>query len=370
MQGEPRLNSPAAQAVNSEKSALRSAPRRAGTGQDRSIGREIVHFLGPAGLSLFCHLLFIFMLTLTGWAVGGGGDAFNSEFTAQVVSQASSDGQAGSFHFPGRAMVDRADSREAGKGTGEEDESIEDLSSLLAKEKSLQMKPVEVGDAGLSTVAVEELGRGDIVGTGPSTNSDGTDGLSGSGLGDRDLAGGGPVGAMWGVGRGQQARSVVYVMDRSGSMSDTFTLLQRELMRSIGALDSEQLFNVIWFNQGQATEWSTRMRKATIENKRAAFEAIRRIVPEGSTEPIDAIRKSLGFRPDVMFLLSDGDFGEENEKIISMFKQRNRTRRTIVNTILFIYDTMGKGEHVLRSIAETNGGTFKHVTQDDVEQGS
>lgn len=309
------------------------------------------------------------MLSLTGWAAGAASEGFNTEFTARVVAQTGSgEGPVGNFHFPGRAMIDRPDSRE--KGGGSADESIQDLSALLQNEKSLQMKPVDVGDAGLSTIAVDELGRGDVVGASPIGLGVGDGhGPGGSGLGDRDLAGGGPVGSMWGVGKGQQARSVVYVMDRSGSMSDTFSSLQRELMRAIGSLDSEQMFNVIWFNAGKATEWSTRMRKATVENKKAAFDEIRKIVPEGQTEPIDALRKALGYRPDVMFMLSDGDFGEDNEKIIALFKQRNRNRRTIVNTILFIYDTMGKGEQILREIAEVNGGTFKHVTQEDVDQG-
>jgi len=266
-------------------------------------------------------------------------------------------------------MIDRPDSRERDDGMTEE--SIQDLSALLENEKSLQMTPVDVGGSGLSTIAVDTLDRGDVVGTSgvPGGSGEAGEGRGlGMGLGDRDLAGGGPVGSMWGVGKGQQARTIVYVMDRSGSMSDTFSLLQRELMRSIGSLDSEQMFNILWFNQGRADEWSTRMRKATVENKRAAFAAIKNVVPEGQTEPLDAVRRALGYHPDVMFLLSDGDFGEENEKLENYFSQRNRRRRTTVNTILFIYDIQGAGEHVLRRIAESNGGTFKHVTQEDIDR--
>lgn len=345
---------------------VRSAPRRAGSGLERSLGAEIVHHLGPFGLSLLCHLVFIFLLSLSGWAVGVTGSRMNSEFTARVVAQTAPTEQTGNFIFPGKANVDRPDSRQAGQS--DSDDSIQDLSSLLKNEKSLQVQAVDVGSSGLNSIAVEELRQGDIVASGAAVGVAGSSDGQGSGLGDRDVAGGGPISGMWGVGKGQQARSIIYVMDRSGSMSDTFSALQRELMRAIGALDADQMFNVIWFNQGQATEWSTRLRQATVDNKRAAFDAIKRIVPEGQTEPLDAIRKALGYRPDVMFLLSDGDFGEDNEKIIAQIKQRNRGNRTIVNTILFIYDTMGKGERVLRSIAESNGGSFKHVTQADVNR--
>jgi len=33
-------------------------------------------------------------------------------------------------------------------------------------------------------------------------------------------------------------------------MGDTFELLQRELLKAIGPLQDDQLFTVIWFNEG------------------------------------------------------------------------------------------------------------------------
>ncbi len=358
--------SPTSPTIHPARRVVRSAPRRAGTAQDRTLLGEIVHFLGPAGLSVVVHLLLLFLLGLSGFAVGVAGSAFGTEFTARIVTQPISPSAAGSFHFPGRANIDRADSSDQSREPSED--SIQDLATLLRQESSFQMTPVDIGGSDLNAISVETIDRGDIVGTGGVPGSSADADAAGLSLGGRDPAGGGPVGAMWGVGRGQQARSIVYVMDRSGSMSDTFTLLQRELMRSIGALDSEQMFNIIWFNQGQATEWSARMRKATTENKRAAFSAIKNVVPEGQTEPMDAVRRALGFEPDVMFFLSDGDFGEDNEKVENLFRTRNRRKRTIVNTILFIYDIRGAGDNVLRSIAENNNGTFKHVTQEELNR--
>ena len=134
-----------------------------------------------------------------------------------------------------------------------------------------------------------------------------------------------------------------------------------------GSLQDDQLFTVIWFNEGPAELLSGRMLAATYENKREAFAAIKRIVPSGLTEPIDAIKKGLDFKPDVLFLLSDGDFGEDNDRIMQMIRQKNKELHTTINTILFVYDTMGNGERVLRAIAEANQGTFKHVTEKDLQ---
>jgi len=310
--------------------------------------------LGPASLSLVCHAVLISLLTMVSWAVGGvGGDA-PAEYTASVVANVEDAESTSGFHFPGGQKVDRPDSPEDGT-------SIGDLASLLAKDNALQVSPVDSSSSELEALSVKELRRSDVVGAGVH-GSTGVETI----LGDRDLAGGGPVGSLWGVGKGQRARSIVYVLDRSGSMSNTFDLLARELKRAVGSLEPDQLFNVIWFNEGRATEWSARLRAATIENKREAFTEIGRIVPAGQTEPTDAIRKGLGYQPDVLFLLSDGDFGEENQSIIRLIADKNRGKRTIVNTILFVYDTMGDGERVLRTIAEMNRGTYKHVTEEEI----
>lgn len=334
--------------------AARNAPPQVITEPETDLRTRILRVLGPAGLSMLCHTLVLFLLTFVSWAVGSTGDGLSTEFTASLLTNAEHERSDGQFRFPGQADLDQPDFEQ-------QQESIQDLASLLKQDQSLQVSPVDVGDSGLKTLTVQELSRSDVVGAGVSV-SDGVD--QWSGLGDRNLAGGGAVGSLWGVGKGQQARSIVYVMDRSGSMSDTIDSLKRELLRAIGSLEPDQLFNVIWFNEGKATEWSTRMQKATFENKRKAFQAINRVVAAGQTEPIDAVRRSLGYRPDVMFLLSDGDFGEDNKRVIELI--RKRKRRPIINTILFVYDTMGDGERVLRTIAELSGGTYKHVTEQDI----
>ncbi|HVP10494.1 MAG TPA: hypothetical protein VMV94_04810 [Phycisphaerae bacterium] len=324
----------------------------------------VSHFLGPAGMSVACHLFLVGIMAVATWAVvrPEAAEPFLTEYKAKVVTDAKKAGPRGGFRFPGRAFKDRPDSARA----SHESDTIHDLASLLDSEAVFKPAPIDPGGSGLGTLTVKELSRSDVVGIGDGGGVG--KGGRGSGLGDRDLAGGGPVGTLWGVGEGQLAKSIVYVMDRSGSMAPTFSLLQRELMRAIGSLDSEQLFNVIWFNEGPATQLADRMLAATIENKRDAFAAIKRIIPSGQTEPVDAVRQGLTYKPDVLFLLSDGDFGEDNERIVKLINQKNKHRTSIINTILFVYDTEGDGERVLRAIADANGGTFKHVTEQDIRE--
>lgn len=347
---EPRPLPPATFEPQANADALSPQPKAGG----------YVQTVGSAGISLLFHAFMVLLLGLATWAIGGTIETSDRDFKVHVVSAVESPG--GGFQFPGYAYIDRPDSAKA----AEFKDASADLSELLKQEQSSVVpNPVPTG-GGLAEIGGGELRRGDVVGVGLDAVSG--RGGQGTGLGDRDLAGGGPVGSLWGVGEGQRARSIVYVMDRSGSMSDTFSLLQRELKRAIGSLERDQIFEVIWFNEGKPTELFSRMKPATLANKQHAFAAIGRIVPSGQTEPVAAIRLGLGYKPDVLFLLSDGDFGEENKNIVRTIRQFNRNRQSTLNTILFVYDTMGEGERVLRAIAESNGGVYKHVTEEDLRR--
>ena len=324
---------------------------------------NVASVAGSAGASLVVHLIVLALFAAVTWAVGGGANEIITAFKATVVESPKRVGPPGGFRFPGRANIDRPDE----PGGRLEPESIRDLAALV---DTPDVMPVETEGGGAGAELKNDaagMGRSDIIGIGPGGGLGAGSG-TGGGPGRRSLAGGGPVGSLWGVGEGQRAESIVYVLDRSGSMSDTFDLLRKELMRALGTLEPDQMFNVIWFSEGKATELAPRLLKATTENKRDAFEAIKRIVPSGQTEPMDAIRKGFGYRPDVMFLLSDGDFGEDNDKVIKLIKEKNPRRSTTVNTILFVYDTSGGGDKVLRAIAQANNGTFKHVTEQDAKQ--
>lgn len=318
--------------------------------------------VGSAGISLCLHVGVATLFGLVTWAVGAAAANAPREVRAQIVAAELPKVPGGGFRFAGHAMIDRPDSsRSAGNPEG-----ATSLSDLLKRpENESETLPAIAGGTSLAEFTAQGLRREDVVGTGAGLRGKG--GL-GSGRGDRELAGGGPVGSLWGVGEGQKARSIVYVLDRSGSMSDTFGLLQRELKQAIGSLESDQLFNVIFFNEGKCTPLFPQLVTATLENKRQVFVSLETIVPSGQTEPLDAIQTALDSRPDVLFLLSDGDFGEFNQKIMRVIRQKNRDKATTINTILFVYDTAGDGEKVLRTIAEENRGIYKHVRQEDLRQ--
>lgn len=330
-------------ALRNRREALHRLPARRGS------------WVGAAFASVAIHAVGLLGLAAATWSLARSG------VTEQVFSVELTDGIADlpavGFHFAGKAeQAAREAQQDAPDGP-----TLNDLThDALPSERTASIKPfLAAGGAGLDELAVSAIGGSDVVPVGRGRGGSQGDG---TGLGERDVTGMASVGSLWGVGEGQAAQSVVYVMDRSGSMGDAFSALQQELMRAIGSLGADQQFNVIWFNDGRPTELFERLRWATADNKRDAFDAIKSVVPRGQTEPVEAARRALQYKPDVMYLLSDGDFGDQNSKLLSTIARMNRERRTTIHTILFANDTMDEGERILRRIAETNRGTYKHVS--------
>lgn len=327
----------------------------------------ILRYLGSAGISVVFHGVALVLLSAATWAVGAAGEPVRTEFQARVVQVGKTVGPSGGFRFHGEAHVDREDGRDA----PEEVETLEDLAALLAGDVT---KPASGAatedDRGLSVLSAGGLGRSDIIGIGTGGGRGGA--AEGEGLGSGGVVGGGPVGGLWGVGAGQRATSVVYVLDRSGSMADIFHLLKKELKKAIGTLEADQKFNVIWFKENDYTELFSRLTSAKVANKRRAFRQINDLIqPEGQTDPVAAIRRAFSYRPDVVFLVSDADFHVNNARVVRIIGEMNRSRSTTVNTILIVYDAGGGGSrvdeavHLFQSIAEANGGTYKRVTDED-----
>lgn len=151
---------------------------------------------------------------------------------------------------------------------------------------------------------------------------------------------------------------VIYIVDRSGSMTDSFFRVQKQLELAIDNLKPTNQFHVIFYSDGPGLEMpARRLLPATVENKQAAFEFIRQTRPEGGTDPSDALDKAFKLKPDIIHLLSDGDF---DPLILKQVSRLNSRKLVTVNTICFLYTT---GEKILMDIAAENGGTYKYIDE-------
>lgn len=180
---------------------------------------------------------------------------------------------------------------------------------------------------------------------------------------------GGPSTGFFGT--GGNARRVVWVVDRSGSMFDTFDRVRAEMKRSISKLKPMQSFHVVFFAAGEPEENPPKMLvPARGANKKQAYDYLDGVVAEGQTKPKRAIERAFaakdnkGKHAQLIYMLTDGEFDPEIVKQIEKEQGRLKTKVKI-NTIAFIYRT---GEKILKQIAASNGGTFQFVSRDDVSR--
>jgi len=168
-------------------------------------------------------------------------------------------------------------------------------------------------------------------------------------------------------GSGGNAHHIVYVVDRSGSMVDSFDSVRVEILRSVSRLRPAQDFHVILFSGGPPTENPPkRLVKATYANKERLAEFLSDINPGGPTDPVPALIRAFQVldkadqRPGkLIYLLTDGEF-HDNNKVVEAINQVNHARRVAVNTYLYGYRPP-KAVEVMKRIAEDNGGTYRYV---------
>jgi len=190
--------------------------------------------------------------------------------------------------------------------------------------------------------------------------------------------GGGPIGGgpeSLGTGSGgpgpfppewiEDAQKIVYVVDRSGSMTDSIDYVKEELKGSIGDLAEKKEFHVLFYSSGPCVEMPMRrLVDATERNKQFAYEFVDGIIAQGETDPSDALRRAFTVRPEVIYLLTDGEF---DRAIVGLVRGLNAGGRVRVHTIGFLYTRPGtSAEGVLKQIAAENGGNYKFVSERDL----
>ena len=196
----------------------------------------------------------------------------------------------------------------------------------------------------------------------PSIAGGGSPGVSGQGL---DTTGTGlPHGSFCGT--GGQAYNIVYVIDRSGSMIDTFDSLCREMRRSIYMLKDKQFFHIIFYSDSKPMELGNKqLVSANRLNKKFAASFLADIIPSEQTNPVPALTRAFEVLENttkpgkLVYLLTDGIF-PDNEEVLSNIASLNSNRSVQINTILYGAKPP-EAEEVMKRIAEDNRGTYNHV---------
>ncbi len=176
------------------------------------------------------------------------------------------------------------------------------------------------------------------------------------------LSGGAKAPDFFGLGSSAKAaKRVVYVVDRSGSMTDTFQHVRAELTRSISSLRRSQKFHVIFFNAGPPLANPPHKLVSAIKaQKKAFFDFLQGVTPDGSTHPEIAMRQALELKPDMIYFLTDGEF---DPSLVTKLDQWNSDRKVQIFTIAY-FDPAGA--KLLELIAREHQGAFKFISELDL----
>lgn len=175
-------------------------------------------------------------------------------------------------------------------------------------------------------------------------------------------------------GLNDRAKTVVYVIDRSGSMIDfgAMAAAKAELRSSIESLDNSQRFQIVVYNQtAQIMKLKGEARPplyvASEYNKLLAKDRfVNNIRADGGTSHMPALRQALSLRPEIIYFLTDAD-DDLDAGDLDQIRRLNRSG-TRIHCIKFGEGPQlpgGGDERFLRILAAQSGGqyTYRDVVQ-------
>ena len=206
-----------------------------------------------------------------------------------------------------------------------------------------------------------------------------------SGLGENPFGGrstgssfyGTPGGGGGGGGRG--AYHIVFVIDRSGSMTSNMDEVRLQMQLSVSRLRPVQDFHVILFAEDKAMENPPRrLVSATPENKIGLVQFLEGVRAAGQTTALPALKRAFAVlkRADprrkgkLIYLLTDGVFAglgggsrykglSGNQAVVQWLRDNNTDGQVHINTYLYGRDE--EAIKVMTSIAKENGGVFTPI---------
>ncbi|MEM7474485.1 MAG: hypothetical protein AAF483_05775 [Planctomycetota bacterium] len=162
-----------------------------------------------------------------------------------------------------------------------------------------------------------------------------------------------------------QGNQFIYIIDSSRSMDgDRWLYARQQLLDSLKGLKSGQEFYVICFDHettflfGQDPQ-SAKYYKPTASNINRVRNWLRSRELGYSTMPKVALQYALNFKPDAIFLLSDGELRDDSQVELLRVNANSPYRRQIPIHTVHLFSRQGR--RTLEMIAEQNNGSFTPI---------
>ena len=172
-------------------------------------------------------------------------------------------------------------------------------------------------------------------------------------------------------------RRHVFVIDKSGSMCrsisgggrhpwwqpnnsgvDRMSVAKDALFKTLNGMTEEDEFYIVFFNNETDAMPVSAMLPATPDNVNSISAWINSQEPGGRTRPSEALIQAFEQEPDVIWLLSDGEF---SQRVHQLVQDMNPSRTVRINTLGFGTEWFF-GSRSLRQLAAENGGSFTLIT--------
>lgn len=162
-----------------------------------------------------------------------------------------------------------------------------------------------------------------------------------------------------------QGHSFVFVIDCSRSMGETglnaITAAKHELLRSLKNLEARHEFQIVTYNREIHYLSRRKLLPATEENKANAAKFLDKLIAQGPTRHLPAMLSALAKRPDVVYLLTDGDDPYIEEKARAQIHKA--AEGTVIHCVQFGW---GKpvnelSQECLMTLARENKGQYAFI---------
>jgi hypothetical protein len=162
-----------------------------------------------------------------------------------------------------------------------------------------------------------------------------------------------------------EGNKFVYLFDRSSSMEGApLTAAKRQLLESLGSLESVHQFHIIFFNTKtqsfDITGGGRRIAFATDRNKHLAASFVGGIMADGGTDRLTALKLAIRFAPDVIFFLTDADDPMSASELAEISRENTRAQAAIC-VIEFGRRQSPSPGNFLTELARQSGGRYGYV---------